>query len=159
MKRDIAVLLMLVCFSSLSIAQTIQEGMKIMNVKKITPVLYADELESCVKFWAERFGFQKSVEVADDGRLGFVILQRDNAELMYQSFASARKDAPDVAKDIEGGRTFLYVEVEKLEPFIKATTTANVVLPLRTTFYGAKEIGVKDPAGHVIVFAEIGQDK
>jgi uncharacterized glyoxalase superfamily protein PhnB len=30
----------------------------------------------------------------------------------------------------------------------------EVVVPLRTTFYGAKEIGVQDPAGHVILFAE-----
>jgi len=47
------------------------------------------------------------------------------------------------------------MEVEKLEPFIAATKNANVVLPLRTTFYGAKEIGVKDPAGYVVVFAEM----
>jgi hypothetical protein len=36
-----------------------------------------------------------------------------------------------------------------------AMKDANVVVPLRTTFYGAKEIGVKDPGGHVIVFAEM----
>ena len=33
---------------------------------------------------------------------------------------------------------------------------ANIVLPERTTFYGARELGVKDPAGHVVVFAEMG---
>lgn len=126
-----------------------------MNIKKITPVLYADELEPCVEFWSQRFGFQKTVEVPDGHRLGFVILQKDNLELMYQSFASARKDAPTISKDIEGGRTFLYVEVEKLEPFITATRDMNILLPVRDTFYGAKEIGVKDPAGHVVVFAEM----
>jgi len=126
-----------------------------MNIKKITPVLYAEELEPCVKFWKERFGLEKTVEVPDGERLGFVILQKGNVELMYQSYASARKDAPKIAADIEGGRTFLYVEVEKLEPFIAATKTANVVLPVRSTFYGATEIGVKDPAGHVVVFAEM----
>jgi len=126
-----------------------------MNIKKITPVLYAEELEPCVKFWKERFGLEKTVEVPDGERLGFVILQKGNVELMYQSYASARKDAPKIAGEIEGGRTFLYVEVEKLEPFIAATKTANVVLPVRSTFYGATEIGVKDPAGHVVVFAEM----
>ena len=126
-----------------------------MKIRKITPVLYADELEPCVKFWTERFGLEKTVEVPDGERLGFVILQKGNVELMYQSYASARKDAPKIAGEIEGGRTFLYVEVEKLEPFIAATKTANVVLPIRTTFYGATEIGVKDPAGHVVVFAEM----
>ena len=130
-----------------------------MNIKKITPVLYAEELEPCVKFWKERFGLEKTVEVPDGERLGFVILQKGNVELMYQSYASARKDAPKIAADIEGGRTFLYVEVEKLEPFIAATKTANVVLPVRSTFYGATEIGVKDPAGHVVVFAEMSAQR
>jgi len=127
-----------------------------MKIKKITPVLYADELEPCIKFWSERFGLEKTVEVPDGDRLAFVILQKGNVELMYQSFSSARKDAPAISGEIEGGRTFLYLEVEKLEPFLAATKSANVVLPLRTTFYGAKEIGVKDPAGHVVVFAEMG---
>jgi uncharacterized glyoxalase superfamily protein PhnB len=126
-----------------------------MKIKKITPVLYAHELEPCVKFWTERFGFQKTVEVPDGNRLGFVILQKDNLELMYQNFASARKDAPKIAGEIEGGRTFLYAEIERLEPFIAATRDANIVVPLRDTFYGAREIGVKDPAGHVVVFAEM----
>jgi uncharacterized glyoxalase superfamily protein PhnB len=127
-----------------------------MTVKKITPVLYAHELEPCAKFWGERLGFEKTVEVPDGERLGFVILQKDNLEIMYQSFASAEKDAPALAKDISGGRTFLYVEVESLDAMIAAMKGVNVVVPLRTTFYGAKEIGVKDPAGHVIVFAQMG---
>jgi uncharacterized glyoxalase superfamily protein PhnB len=42
-----------------------------------------------------------------------------------------------------------------LQTILDAVNGAKVVVPLRTTFYGAKEIGVKDPAGHVIVFAEM----
>lgn len=126
-----------------------------MKVKRITPVLYVNQIEPCVDFWTNHFGFEKTVDVPDGDRLAFVILQRDNMEIMYQSFASAEKDAPAIAKDIEGGRTFLYVEVDKLEPFIAAARNTNIVLPVRTTFYGAKEIGLKDPAGHVVVFAEM----
>lgn len=141
---------------SVSYAQIPTAETTTMNVKRITPVLYVKEIEPCLKFWTDRLGFQKTVEVPDGDRLGFVILQKGDLEIMYQSFASAAKDAPAIAKDIEGGRTFLYLEVDKLDPFIAAMKGANVVLPVRTTFYGAKEIGVKDPAGHVIVFAEMG---
>lgn len=126
-----------------------------MNVKRITPVLYVDQIEPCAQFWVERLGFEKTAEVPDGDHLGFVILQRSGVEIMYQSFASAERDAPAIAKEISGGRTFLYVEVDKLEEVIHAMKGANLVLPLRTTFYGAKEIGVKDPAGHMIVFAEM----
>jgi uncharacterized glyoxalase superfamily protein PhnB len=126
-----------------------------MKVKKITPVLYVKEIEPCVQFWSDRFGFTKAVEVPDGNKLAFVILEKDNLEIMYQSFASAEKDAPAIASEIAGGRTFLYIETEKLDPVLEATKNANIVVPLRTTFYGAKEIGIKDPAGHVIVFAEM----
>jgi len=128
-----------------------------MNIKRITPVLYVKEIEPCVPFWVERLGFQKTVEVPDGDRLAFVILQKGDLEIMYQSFASAEKDAPVIAQDISGGRTFLYIEVSRIDDAIAAMKGANLVLPLRTTFYGAKEIGVKDPAGHMIVFAEMAE--
>src|SRR5215471_4567202 len=105
---------------------------KNMNVKRITPVLYVKEIEPCVQFWAERLGFQKTVEVPDGDRLGFVILQKGDTEIMYQSFASAEKDVPAMAKEISGGRTFLYVEVDKLNEVIAAMNGASMVLPERT---------------------------
>lgn len=126
-----------------------------MTVKRITPVLYVKEIEPCIPFWVERLGFSKTAEVPDGERLGFVILQRDGLEVMYQTFASAEKDAPAALHEIDGGRTFLYIEVDNLQTILDALNNANVVVPLRTTFYGAKEIGVKDPAGHVVVFAEM----
>lgn len=132
-----------------------QEIKPTMTMKRITPVLYVAEIEPCVQFWTERLGFKKTVEVPDGDRLGFVILERDGLEIMYQSFASAEKDAPTAAREINGGRTFLYIEVDKLQPVLESMNNANIVVPLRTTFYGATEIGVKDPAGHVIVFAEM----
>jgi uncharacterized glyoxalase superfamily protein PhnB len=48
------------------------------------------------------------------------------------------------------------VEVAELEPVLAALQGAEVVVPLRSTFYGSKEMGVKDPAGHIIVFAQPG---
>lgn len=126
-----------------------------MQVKRITAVLYVEQIEPCAQFWVERLGFEKTAEVPDGDRLGFAILQKNGVEIMYQSFASAEKEAPALANEISGGRTFLYVEVDNLDDVIHAMKGANLVLPLRTTFYGAKEIGVKDPAGHMVVFAEM----
>jgi uncharacterized glyoxalase superfamily protein PhnB len=127
-----------------------------MTIKRITPVLFAEEIEPCVKFWVERMGFQKTAEVPDGNKLAFVILQKGNVELMYQTYASAEKDVPAVSQLIRKGPTFLYVEVESLDDTIAATKGAEIVVPVRTTFYGAKEIGVKDPAGHIVTFAEFG---
>jgi uncharacterized glyoxalase superfamily protein PhnB len=123
-------------------------------VKKITPVLFVAEIEPCVKFWTEQLGFQKTVEVPEGNKLGFVILVRGNVELMYQSFASVDKDWPTTGQVARKGPTFLYIEVEDLEALKAAAMGAAVVMPERTTFYGAREIGIKDPAGHYLTFAQ-----
>jgi uncharacterized glyoxalase superfamily protein PhnB len=132
------------------------EEKKAMTVKEITAVLFAAEIESCVKFWVERFGFEKTVEVAGSIRLGFATVQKGSFALMYQSYASADKDAPAAtAQAVRKGSAFLYVEVENLDETIGVLKGVEVVMPVRTTFYGAREIGVKDPAGHFVTFAEM----
>ncbi len=129
-----------------------------MSVKKITPVLFVHEIEPCVQFWVERFGFAKTAEVPDGDKLAFAMLQKGNAELMYQSYASADKDVgTTISQVVRKGPTFLYVEVDNLEETIKAVKGSDVVMPKRTTFYGSTEIGIKDPAGHYVTFAEFGK--
>lgn len=132
-----------------------EEKNKPMNVKKITPVLFVQDIEPCVKFWVERFAFEKTVEVPDGDKLAFVILKKGNVELMYQSYASADKDVgTTISQVVRKGPTFLYVEVDNLEETIAAVRASEVVMPKRKTFYGSTEIGIKDPAGHYVTFAE-----
>jgi uncharacterized glyoxalase superfamily protein PhnB len=161
MHRLFCLFLSVVFLSSLALSQRNpgqpeKKEIDTMQVKRITPVLYVKEIEPCVKFWVERLGFAMTAQVPDGDRLGFVILQKANLEIMYQSFASAAKDVPAVAREIEGGRTFLYLEVDNLQVVIDALKGVAVVVPRRTTFYGADEFGVKDPAGHVVLFAQMG---
>src|SRR5713101_515123 len=131
-----------------------QEKIKPMNVKRLTPVLFVAEIEPCAKFWTERLGFQITAEVPEGGKLGFVILQKGGVELMYQSYASVEKDMPAIQSAVRKGPTFLYVEVDDLDAVIQAVKGSEIYMPVRTTFYGAKEIGIKDPAGHYVTFAQ-----
>jgi len=126
-------------------------------VKKITAVLFVPEVEPCLKFWTAELGFQKTVEVPEGGKIGFVILVKDNVELMYQSYASVDKDVPAMAQLARKGPTFLYIEVDNLDAIKSAVRGSDVVIPERTTFYGAREIGIRDPAGHVLTFAQLAQ--
>ena len=126
-----------------------------MTVAKLTPVLFAQEIEPCLKFWEERLGFEKTIDVPEGNKLAFAILQKGSVELMYQTYASAEKDVPTISAQIRKGPSFLYVEVESLGEIVTAMKGAEVVIPIRTTFYGAKEIGIRDPAGHIITFAQV----
>jgi uncharacterized glyoxalase superfamily protein PhnB len=127
-----------------------------MHVKRITPILFVEEVEPCVKFWVDRFGFEKTAEVPDGNHLAFAMLQKGSAELMYQSYASADKDVAAISQQVRQGPTFLYVEVDNLDQTIAAIQSSEVVMPVRNTFYGSKEIGIQDPAGHYVTFAQFG---
>jgi uncharacterized glyoxalase superfamily protein PhnB len=124
-----------------------------VNVKKITPILYAKEVEPCVKFWVERLGFEKTVEVPDGDKLGFAILQKGDLELMYQRLGDPKDDATFKAQAGKGP-TFLYVEVESLDATLNAMRGVAIVIPVHESFYGMKEFGVRDPAGHFVLFAQ-----
>jgi uncharacterized glyoxalase superfamily protein PhnB len=126
-----------------------------MAVNKITAVLLVEEIEPCIKFWCDGLGFEKTVEVPEGDKIGFVIFSNGKVELMYQTFASVAKDDPNRTDVMRKGPAFLYVEVANLDDAIAAVKGAPVVMPVRTTFYGAKEIGVKDPGGHIITFAQM----
>jgi uncharacterized glyoxalase superfamily protein PhnB len=113
-----------------------------------------DSIESCLEFWIGRLGFEQVTEVKEGERLGFVILKRGAVELMLQSRASMKKDIEPLA-DAQYLST-LYCDVPDLAPLRKALKGWPEVVPERTTFYGAREIIVKDPAGNVVCFAQHG---
>ena len=120
---------------------------------KITAILYVQSIESCLKFWVDQLGFEKTVEVPEGDKLGFVILVKDGAELMLQSYASAEKDVPALAKEFRRGPAFLFMEVSDLDEILPKLKGQPVVMPERTTFYGMREISVREPGGHIVCFA------
>jgi uncharacterized glyoxalase superfamily protein PhnB len=121
-------------------------------MKKLTPVLVVDQVEPCAAFWTGALGFARTAEVPHDGELGFVILQKDAVEIMYQSRASVAADLPSLAEGVH--RTVLYLEVGDLDAVAAAVAGAEIVQPRRTTFYGMMEIGVREPGGSVVIFAQ-----
>jgi len=123
-----------------------------MEMKKLTPVLVVDQVEPCAAFWTGPLGFARTVEMPHDGALGFVILKKDAVEIMYQSRASVAADLPSLAEGAH--RTVLYLEVDDLNEVERAVAGAEVVQPRRTTFYGMMEIGVREPGGNVVIFAQ-----
>ncbi len=123
-------------------------------LKKLTPVIVVDQIEPCLSFWVDHLGFQKTAEVPDGDKLGFVILVKGNVEIMYQTKASVAKDVPALANQSLNSSTGLYIEVEKLDPVIQALKHVEFVVPPRKTFYGAREFGVREPGGSLVMFAE-----
>ena len=129
--------------------------MAMPQVRKSTAVLIVDAIEPSLPFWQGRLGFARPVEVAHGGRLGFVILTNGTVEVMYQSADSVRADSAAHAREFDGDRSFLYVEVADVEALAAALDGFDIVMPRRETFYGATEIGYREPGGHFVTFAQM----
>lgn len=120
-------------------------------MNSIVSNLIVASIEDCLPFYVERLGFTRTVDVPHGDKLGFAILKRGDLELMLQSRASLAADIAGL--DADGFRAALYIEVDQLAPIRKALTDWPRVVPERTTFYGAREIIVRDPAGNLVAFA------
>ena len=130
------------------------------SVKRVTPVLFVEEVEPCLKFW-ERLGFQRAMEVPDGASLAFAAVQKDGTEIMYQSFSSAMKD-PSASPASKAGlesHAFLFIEVADLAPIMSALKGTKLEVEPHDTFYGSKEIVVLDPGGHFITFAQFAKQQ
>jgi hypothetical protein len=129
--------------------QTMQQSV----MKKLTPVIMVDAIEPCLPFW-ERLGFVKTAEVPEGDRLGFVILVKDSVEVMYQTHESVQKDAAGLVPRAHGHGAGFFIEVSDIVSVQRALDGIEVVVPRRQTFYGMDEIGVREPGGHTVMFAQ-----
>lgn len=127
-----------------------------MAMKRLSPVLFVEEIESALPFWEERLGFARTAEVPDGERLGFVLLERDGVQVMYQTRHSMSADIPALAQAQPTGAAFIFIEVENVDAIDDALQGIERVLPRRTTDYGADEVVVREPGGNVVVFAQFG---
>ncbi len=149
-----AVGLALVFWTAFTAARANQR--RITMISKSTPILHVKSVEPSLKFWTERFGFKKTIEVPEGDHLGFVALENGTVEVMYQTYSGMQTDpANPLAKAVDQGPTFLFMEVADINSVANALHAAEIVQPIHETFYGSKEIVVKEPGGHFVIFAQM----
>ena len=115
-----------------------------VQAKRLTPVIFVEEVRPCLAFWTDVLGFEVTGEVPEgegDG-LAYASVGSGTLELMYQTYAGVEEDLPAMAGRATG-------KLGALEIF----------QPERTTFYGAREIGLRAPCGTPVVLAEFEQDE
>ena len=120
-------------------------------VTKLTPVLHVEAIEPVLPFW-QALGFRRTVEVPVGDRLGFVILANETAEVIYGTWAWLAEDMPALAARTQ--RSCVFLEVRDIAAVEAALPHGERFLERREAFYGAIEIGLREPGGHCVVFAQ-----
>jgi uncharacterized glyoxalase superfamily protein PhnB len=130
-----------------------------LRYESIAPVLIVERVAPTRDFFRDRLGFVQTTVIADGDELAFAMLEKDGVEVMIQSHASLLEDvgadaARAVNETISGrGAVGLYVTVSDVGLVVPSIADADVIVPLRKTFYGMHEITVREPGGHSITFA------
>jgi len=150
----LVITLLLASWAAIHAARTQKE--RTLMVNRSTPILHVKSVEPSLKFWTERFGFHKTIEVPEGDHLGFVALENDKVEIMYQTYSGMQADpANPLAKVVDQGPSFLFMELPDIKAAEQALKGADIVQPIHDTFYGSKEIVVKEPGGHFVIFSQL----
>ncbi len=128
-----------------------------MEIETLSPIIFVDEIEPCVSFWTA-IGFENAGEAPHQDKIGFIMLQKDDVSVMYQSFASAEADIPGLVERPLRTTTAVYLRIKGFDDLLPKLEGVDVVQEERMTFYGAREIFVRAPCGTVVGFAEMQEN-
>jgi catechol 2,3-dioxygenase-like lactoylglutathione lyase family enzyme len=133
-----------------------------MQLKRLTTVVFTDDVDACSTFYTRRLGFEQTMAVPTQqpGETGnqFVAITNGRHELMFQTFKSAEADAPGAVAPADPPSFMLYLEVASLDLAIEGMKGLEPAITRRRTFYGSEEIGYRDPCGIIVVLAEFHED-
>ncbi len=132
-----------------------------MQFADVTPNLIVSDIDRSLRFYRDVLGFSVVTTVPDAAPFVFVWLQRGTISVFLNARQGVSDDLPALAgRPIGGTNTlFMVIEAETTDAgvdalFAEIAGKANVVMPLKTQFYGMREFGVEDPDGYVILFAQ-----
>lgn len=121
-------------------------------IEAVIPILAVDRIEDSLPFWVDRLGFTVVAEVKHGDALGFVMMKLQALTVELQSRASIAEDVPGLAP-LAGVATVYLPVADILEIETKLAGYEPVILR-RDTFYGMRELIVREPSGHFVFFGQ-----
>jgi catechol 2,3-dioxygenase-like lactoylglutathione lyase family enzyme len=121
----------------------------------VTPNLLVRDVTRSAAFYRDVLGFTMGETVPDKEPFVFVWMKRDDVSVFLNDIKAAEHDYPAAASMPPGGTAAMFFIVSDVDAYhAQVAPNANVILPLKTQFYGMREFAVTDPDGHIITFAE-----
>lgn len=126
--------------------------------KRLTQTYIVDEVEPCIAFWRDHFGFRTAIGVPEGEKLGFVSLRRDGVELSYRTRSSLVADVGALADLPIQQASVITIELDSVDEIVGQVERLETIVPRRTTFYGNNEVIIRGPARQVIIFTAPGEE-
>jgi uncharacterized glyoxalase superfamily protein PhnB len=121
----------------------------------VTPNLLVRDVKKSTEFYRDVLGFTMGETVPDKEPFVFVWMKHGEVSVFLNDIKAAEHDYPPAATMPQGGTAALFFIITDVDGYHAVVAPkANVIMPLKTQFYGMREFAVTDPDGHIITFAE-----
>jgi len=126
-----------------------------IRFNSVTPNLLVRDVATSLAFYRDVLGFQTKETVPEAAPFVFVMLERDGTLVFLNDLKAAAHEYPPAASMAPGGTVAMFFIVNGVDDLHAAVAPkANVIMPLKTQFYGMREFAITDPDNHIITFAE-----
>ena len=130
-----------------------------IKLEGATPLFFVFDVPTSVAFYRDILGFEvvhtskPFSDVKDD--YGWAMLQRDGIELMLNNAYedNIRPTAPDPARIAAHADTIFYIGCRDVDGMFGYLRSSGIVAdPPKITYYGMKQVYLKDPDGYGLCF-------
>jgi uncharacterized glyoxalase superfamily protein PhnB len=132
-----------------------------MKYQKLTPNLVVNDVEASLNFYQTVLGFERGITVPEQAPYVFGSVTSGSVEIFFNDKKAVETDYPPLVARAIGGTLTLFLEVEGIEEVLSRIekSSARIVMPLKTQFYGMREFAFEDPEGWVVTIAERAEVK
>jgi uncharacterized glyoxalase superfamily protein PhnB len=121
----------------------------------VTPNLLCRDVAKSTSFYRDVLGFTMGETVPDKEPFVFVWMKHGDVSVFLNDIKAAEHDYPPAAAMPQGGTAAIFFIITDVDGYYaQVAPKANVIMPLKTQFYGMREFAVTDPDGHIVTFAE-----
>ena len=125
------------------------------HFQKLTPNLLVANVERSLAFYTDTLGFERGLTVPEQSPFVFASVTSGSIEIFFNDAATAVKEYPAFLGKPLGASGTMFIELEGVDVLHdRLQSSAKIVMPLETKFYGMREFAIEDPDGYVVTFAE-----
>ena len=126
-----------------------------MQIKKLTPNLIVNKVETSLKFYREILGLETTITVPEQSPYVFASVSNGSVEIFFNDQKTVAAEYPRLASNI-GASLTLYLEVDNLQAVLDRVKRAGakISMPVTDQFYGMKEFAFEDPDGYTVTIAQ-----
>ncbi|MCS5422240.1 MULTISPECIES: VOC family protein [Psychrilyobacter] len=137
-----------------------------MKLKKLMPNMIVNDVRETVEFYGEILGFKLNMavpentetienELKEDKTYSYAMVSRDEVCIMFVKKGVFEEDRLLLKDEPIGGSVSFYIDVDDVnEIYSSVKDRADIVIDLRTAWYGMEEFYMRDCNGYILGFAE-----